>query len=208
MVTFSQVVKMTTIRVLLAIVAIHNWPLFQLDVNTTFLHGDLNEEVYMKPPLGLALPQLDLVCKLQRSLYGLKHASRQWNTKLINTLISKEGFTVVLVYVDDLVLRGTSLQEIHQLKALLDAKFRIKDLGILKYFQGFEVAQNLHGVSLCQRKYALDLIHDTSLLGAKPCSTPMQPHIQLHKTCGVPISEPTMYQRLIGRLLYLTHTRP
>ncbi|GAU29493.1 hypothetical protein TSUD_360380 [Trifolium subterraneum] len=190
--TFSPVVKMTTIRVLMVVAASQNWPLYQLDVNTAFLHGDLNEEVYMKPPPGLDLPQPDLVCKLQRSLYGLKQASRQWNTKLTETLIasgytqcksdyslftklSTTGFTVILVYVDDLVLGGTDPHEITTVKTLLNNKFSIKDLGILK---------------------------------TKPCPTPMQPHQQLHKTSGTLLSDPTAYRRLIGRLLYLTHSRP
>ncbi|GAU44717.1 hypothetical protein TSUD_400290 [Trifolium subterraneum] len=223
--TFSPVVKMTTIRVLLALAAINNWPLFQLDVNTAFLHGDLNEEVYMKPPPGLSLPHPDMVCKLQRSLYGLKQASRQWNAKLSETLIqsgfiqskadyslftkhSSVGFTVILVYVDDLVLGGTDMVEIQNIKHLLDTKFSIKDLGYLKYFIGFEVARSKAGISLCQRKYTLDLLEDTGLLGTKPCSTPMQPHLQLSKDSGTLLTDPTAYRRLVGRLLYLTHSRP
>jgi hypothetical protein len=112
----------------------------------------------MKPPPGLDLPSANLVCKLQRSLYGLKQASRQRNTKLTETLLSSgytqsksdyslftkqasTGFTVILVYVDDLVLGGTDNAEIQKTKALLDKKFSIKDLGILKYFLGFEVAR-------------------------------------------------------------------
>ena len=91
------------------------------------------------------------------------------------------------------MLGGTNLEDIKQLKDLLNAKFSIKDLVALKYFLGFEVARNSQGISLCQRKYALDLISDAGLLGAKPCTTPMQPHLQLHKDLGTPISDPTLY---------------
>ncbi|GAU23080.1 hypothetical protein TSUD_183800 [Trifolium subterraneum] len=220
----GPVVKMTTIRVLLTIAASQHWPLYQLDVNTAFLHGDLNEEVYIKPPPGLDLPHPNLVCKLQKSLYGLKQASHQWHTKLTETLLasgyvqsksdyslftkhSTSDFTVILVYVDDLVLGGTDEHEITAVKTLLHNKFSIKDLGVLKYFLGFEVARTKQGISLCQRKYTLDLLSDVGLLGTKPCSTPMQPHQQLHKTSGTILSDPTAYRRLVGRLLYLTHSR-
>ncbi|GAU40777.1 hypothetical protein TSUD_26570 [Trifolium subterraneum] len=200
----SPVVKMTTVRTFMAIAAAQSWPLFQLDVNTAFLHGDLNEE---------------------RSLYGLKQASRQWNAKLTETLIASgycqskadyslftkkthTGFTAILVYVDDLVMGGTDINEINSLKALLDKKFSIKDLSVLKYFLGFEVARSDKGISLCQRKYTLDLLQDTGLLAAIPCSTLMQPQLQLHKNLGKAISDPTVYRRLIEKLLYLTHSRP
>jgi hypothetical protein len=155
----------------------------------------------------------------------LKQASRQWNTKLTDTLIqsgyvqskadyslftkhSSTGFTVILVYVDDLVLGGTDIAEINRVKTMLNDKFSIKDLGALKYFLGFEVARSKEGINLCQRKYTLDLLEDAGLLGSKPCNTPMQPHLQLHKSSGHPLSNPTPYRRLIGRLLYLTHSRP
>ena len=179
----------------------------------------------MKVSPGLIVANPALVCKLQRSLYGLKQASRQWNAKLTSTLLdsgfqqskadyflftkrSPTGLTIVLVYVDDLVLIGTDLVEIQQLKQSLDAKFGIKDLGILKYFLGFEVARSTLGIVLHQRKYCLDLLQDTGLLAAKPCSLPMDPTLKLHKASGVPLSDSTVYRRLIGNLLYLTHTRP
>jgi hypothetical protein len=85
-----------------------------------------------------------------------------------------------------LVLGGIDIDEITQIKTLLNDKFNIKDLGVVKYFLGFEVARTRDGISLCQIKYTLDLLKDASLLGAKPCATPMQPHLQLHKTFEKP----------------------
>ena len=125
--TFSPVAKMTTIRLLLTLAAAHNWFLHQLDVNTAFLHGDLEEEVYMNIPFGMQTAEnRGLVCQLQKSIYGLQQASRQWNHKL-SSVFSSHGFiqsradyssfvkkfasdfTAVLIYVDDLLITGNSL---------------------------------------------------------------------------------------------------
>lgn len=122
--------------------------------------------------------------------------------------VTTTGLTIILVYVDDLVLTCTDLLEIQLIKALLDEKFSIKDLKILKYFLGFEVARFSAGIALYQRKYCLDLLQDIGLIGSKPCSTPMDPNQQLHKSSGDTLPDPTAYRRLVGHLLYLTHTHP
>ncbi|XP_019416398.1 PREDICTED: uncharacterized protein LOC109327687 [Lupinus angustifolius] len=114
----------------------------------------------------------------------------------------------MLVYVDDLILTGNDLQQISNTKIILDNKFSIKDIGQLKYFLGMKVARTTEGISLYQRKYTLDLLQEIGLLVAKPASTPMECNAKLHSKSGTPLTNITTYRRLIGRLLYLTHTRP
>ncbi|XP_019425041.1 PREDICTED: uncharacterized protein LOC109333914 [Lupinus angustifolius] len=217
---------MTTIRVILALASANKWHLHQLDVNTAFLHGDLKEKVYMKIPQGLCVDNPHLVCKLEKSLYGLKQASRQWHSKLTGFLLqfgyqksfadhslfiksTDLNFTSILVYVDDHVLAGNIIIEINRIKKLLDIEFSIKDLGQLNFFLGMEVARTNKGIFLYQRKYALDLLEDTGMLGSKPCSTAMEYAKRLISSIdGELLSDPTTYRRLMGKLLYLTHTRP
>ena len=225
--TFSPVAKLTTVRVLLALAAQNQWHLRKLDVNNAFLHGELEEEVYMQIPPGLAVENPKLVCRLQRSLYGLKQANRQWFTKLSSFLVS-HGFqqsnsdhslflkltrsvtTILLVYVDDIILTGNSILEIQDITTLLDQEFKIKDLGDLKFFLGLEIACTTDGIHLCQRKYALDILSDSGMLGCKPHSTPMDYSMKLQMNSGNSLSDESSssYRRLIGKLIYLTNTRP
>ena len=159
-------------------------------MDNALLHGNLDEEVYMNPPPGLQVPKPGQVCRLNKSLYGLKQASRQWFAKLSSFLISddfiesqsdhslftkasSDTFTILLVYVDDVIFAGNSITEIDKIKASLHEAFRIKDLGSLKYFLGFEVARSNKGIHLCQRKYALDILSDTGILDCKPSQTPL-----------------------------------
>ncbi|KAE9592424.1 putative RNA-directed DNA polymerase [Lupinus albus] len=223
--TFSHVVKITTIRVVLALAAAKTWHLEQLDINNAFLHGDLHEEVYMVPPPGLSLPQPNLVCKLHKSLYGLKQASREWHTTLSAKLISlgyshsqadqalftkgtPTSFTAILVYVDDLVLIGNNLVELKHVKHVLHQCFRIKDLGPLRYFLGLEISKSKHGIHLNQRKYTLSLIEESGCLASRLVKTPFDPSIKLQLNQGEPFKDPSCYSRLVGRLLYLTISRP
>ncbi|XP_075640469.1 uncharacterized protein LOC142612235 [Castanea sativa] len=223
--TFSPVAKMVSVKCLLAVAAVKGWFLAQLDVNNAFLHGDLSEEVYMAIPPGFH-SQGEQVCRLNKSLYGLKQAFRQWFAKFLTTLIQELGFTqskadyslftrqtdqaflILLVYVDDVLVASDNKDEIARFKLLLDHKFKLKDLGDLKYFLGLEVAKSDQGISLCQRKYVLELLHDAGYLGCKPSKTPMEQNLKLSKYEGEELKDPSLYRRMIGKLLYLTITRP
>ena len=223
--TFSLVAKMSTIRVLLALASIHGWHLHQLDVNNAFLHGDLHEVVYMKVPQRVSSPKPGQVCKLLKSLYGLKQASRQWFEKLTQFLYAQgfvqatfdhtlfikstvSSFTALLVYVDNIILVGTSLTVFDELKLALHQTFRIKNLGQLKFFLGIEVARSSKGISMCQRKYCLEHLEDAKLTSCKRASTPLDPSSRLHQDGGSVYHDVAAYRRLVGRLLYLTTTRP
>ena len=118
------------------------------------------------------------------------------------------SFTVLLVYVDDILLNGNNPTCVDNLKKLLDAKFGLKDLGSLRYFLGLEVARTDAGISLNQRKYALEFLKDTWFIGSKPFKFPMEQNLRLSKYEGKPLANPAQFRRLIGRLLYLTLTRP
>ena len=223
--TFAPVVKMVTIRTVLAVAAAKDWELHQMDVHNAFLHGELEEEVFMKPPPGFSVRNPKMVCKLKKSLYGLKQAPRCWFAKL-SAALKQFGFTqsrsdyslfvlrkqkvqvVVLVYVDDLIIGGNDHETINNFKNYLHTCFHMKDLGKLKYFLGVEVARSNNGIFLCQRKYALDIIKETWLLGSKPGSTPMEQNHRLALANGSELSSPDQFRRLVGRLIYLCFTRP
>ncbi|KAI3707507.1 hypothetical protein L6452_26097 [Arctium lappa] len=228
--TFSPVVKMVTVRCVIALAVQNKWPLCQLDVNNAFLYGNLVEEVYMSLPPGYFSANDKRVCKLVKSLYGLKQAPRQWYEKLSTCLIDHgfiqstsdyslftkcfdNIFIVLLVYVDDIVITGNSYPEIQEVKNYLQSRFKIKNLGVLKFFLGIEILETKKGVCMSQRKYCLELLNDFGYLGCKPISTPMDMNLVVTDSVGSEIKDPplkdfTGYQKLIGRLIYLLATRP
>lgn len=115
---------------------------------------------------------------------------------------------VFLLYVDDIFIVRNNIEEIEKLKKFLNEKFKLKDLGQLKYFIGLENARNEQGISLNRRHYALQLLKDTSFLASKPSSTPIDANVKLRKESGELLDDPAQYKRIIGQLLYLTITRP
>lgn len=223
--TFAPVAKLVTVRTLLAVAVKKEWAIHQLDVNNTFLHGDLNEEIYMKIPQGFCRNEDTRVCKLKKSIYGLKQASRNCYQKFTITLtefgfkqakadhslfIYKNGekYVTALIYVDDVILAGNDMGRIQQTKDFLDKSFSIKDLRALKYFLGIEVARTKEGLVLSQRKYTLDILADCGMTGCRPSSFPMEHNLKLDKCDKAACVDGNQYRRLIGRLLYLQATRP
>ncbi|XP_057962351.1 uncharacterized mitochondrial protein AtMg00810-like [Malania oleifera] len=177
--TFSPVAKITSIRLLLAIAAIKNWHLHQLDVNNAFLHALL--------------------------AYGFTQGSSDCSLFIKK---SESSFIALLVYVDDIILASDSLLEIQLLKTFLHDKFTIKDLGELKYFLRLKVARSKTGISICQRNFVLDILEQAGVLGARPATFPMELNLKLTTSDFDFYEDPSAYRRLVRRLLYLTLTRP
>ena len=194
--TFSPVAKLNTVRVLLSLAANLDWPLHQLDMKNAFLHGNLDEEVYMDIPPGYTGSSGNkIVCKLERALYGLKQSPRAWFGRL-SSAMRKYGYrqsnsdhtlflkhrqskvTALIVYVDDMIITGDDADEISRLQEQLSTEFEMKNLGGLKYFLGIEVARSRKGIFLSQQKYVLDLLTEVGLLECKPVDTPI---VQNHR---------------------------
>ena len=116
----------------------------------------------------------------------------------------------MLVYVDDILIASNDVDVVSAFKPFLDNKFKLKDLGTLKFFLGLEVARTTKGISLCQRKFTLELLSDTRLLvllACKPSNVPMDQSLKLSSSSGDNVPDPSLYRRFISKLLYLTLTR-
>ncbi|KAI3412713.1 uncharacterized protein J3R85_017059 [Psidium guajava] len=222
--TFAPVAKMTSVRTLLAVASIRNWPLFQLDVKNAFLHGDLQEDIFMQPPPGLAHTP-GQVCHLRRALYGLKQAPRAWFEKFSDAIrsagftqseadhamfvhTSSTGCTILLLYVDDMIITGDDRAHIEHTKRHLQQHFSMKDLGPLRYFLGLEIARSSRGILLSQQKYTADILSRAALSDSRTAATPIELNQKFRPDDGEPLSNVTRYQTLVGSLVYLTISRP
>ncbi|RVW89466.1 Retrovirus-related Pol polyprotein from transposon TNT 1-94 [Vitis vinifera] len=232
---FSPVVKMSTIRLVLGMVAAENLHLEQLDVKTAFLHGDLEEDLYMIQPEGFIVQgQENLVCKLRKSLYGLKQAPRQWYKKFDN-FMHRIGFKrceadhccyvksfdnsyiILLLYVDDMLIAGSDIEKINNLKKQLSKQFAMKDLGAAKQILGMRIIRDKANgtLKLSQSEYVKKVLSRFNMNEAKPVSTPLGSHFKLSKEQSPKTEEErdhmskVPYASAIGSLMYaMVCTRP
>jgi histone deacetylase 1/2 len=224
--TFSPVIKPVTIRIILTLAVTYHWTVQQIDINNAFLNGLLQEEVYMTQPSGFEASDKTLVYKLHKALYGLKQAPRAWYERLTQTLLQM-GFvkskcdpsllvnhqngacTYVLIYVDDILITGSSPHLIKDLIDKLNIKFALKQLGEVDYFLGLEVHhKSSGGLLLNQAKYVKDLLCKTNMENCKPIGSPMVSSCRLSKFGTDTMNDPSLYRSTVGALQYATLTRP
>ncbi|KAB2622521.1 hypothetical protein D8674_024703 [Pyrus ussuriensis x Pyrus communis] len=224
--TYSPVSRITSIRTLIAIAAVYNFDIHQMDVKTTFLNGELDEEIYMEQPEGFMLKgQESKVCKLVKSLYGLKQAPKHWHEKFDHTLLT-HGFkinesdksvyiksndktcVIVYLYVDDMLIMGNDKDVINKTKKMLNSNFDMNDLGQADVILGIQIKRNSEGYVLKQSHYAEKVLRRFGQFDCKPATTPFDAGCKLEKNKGNVISQ-LEYSQVIGSLMYLMNsTRP
>lgn len=223
---FAPVARLETIRLIIALAVQEGWLLHHMDVKSAFLNGDLKEEVYVTQPPGFEEKGSEnKVLKLHKALYGLRQAPRAWNFKLDKTLSSlgfarskvehavykrKQGVNCIIlgVYVDDLIITGTSEQEIENFKSQMKEIFRMSDLGLLSYYLGIEVKQEKGEVMLSQEGFAHKILKECGMSDCNLTKTPMETRLRLKKNSASELVDQNRYRSIVGSLRYLLHTRP
>jgi hypothetical protein len=224
--TYSPVARLTTIRVLLSLAASYGLLVHQMDVKTAFLNGELDEEIYMDQPDGFIIKgQESKVCKLLKSLYGLKQAPKQWHEKFDKTLTSA-GFAVndadrcvyyrygggegviLCLYVDDILIFGTNIDVINEVKSFLSKSFDMKDLGEADVILNIKLVKDENGITLLQSHYVEKALSRFGYIDGKTSPTPYDPSVMLRKNKRI-ARDPLRYSQIIGSLMYLASaTRP
>ncbi|WVZ67986.1 hypothetical protein U9M48_016985 [Paspalum notatum var. saurae] len=224
--TYSPVARMTTIRVSLSLAVSYGLIIHQMDVKTAFLNGELQEEIYMEQPDGFVVKgQESKVCKLLKSLYGLKQAPKQWHEKFDTTLTSA-GFAVneadscvyyrygggkgviLCLYVDDILIFGTDIDVINEVKSFLSTKFDMKDLGEADVILNIKLIKDESGITLSQTHYVEKVLSRFGYIDSKPSPTPYDPSVTLKKNKRIGVNQ-LKYSQIIGSLMYLASaTRP
>ena len=227
--TFSPTARMTSIRILMQLAVQYNLTIHQIDVKTAYLNAPIDCELYVEQPEGFTMTGKDgeyLVYKLRKSLYGLKQSGRNWNSVLHSHLVS-EGFiqsqsdscvytkisgksmTIVIIWVDDILIASNYAVTLMNVKGNLGKRFQMKDMGKLSWFLGIEFICEGGVIKMNQTKYIERLLSKFRMENCKPRSTPCE--INSHKV-GEENSVPTdnrLYREIIGSLVYImTATRP
>ena len=226
--TFSPVARFELLRLLLALAALEDWHVHQMDVKSAFLNGVLKEEIYMEQPQGFIMSgQETRVCRLKKALYGLKQASRAWNLQFHGVLTGLgfkrtytdagvyvchqhggDGMLIIILYVDDITLLGSSLESVKRVKGMLSARYKMSDLGEIESYLGVRIVRNRADkcIDIDQSGYITDVLEHFGMADANPHNTPLPSGADVHLvkyTGQATQSDIKHYQSLIGSLLYI-----
>ncbi|KAL0314938.1 UNVERIFIED_CONTAM: Retrovirus-related Pol polyprotein from transposon RE1 [Sesamum angustifolium] len=174
---FSPVAKAVTVRLILALASVSNWALHQININNAFLHGYLDEDIYLSAPDGYPVP-----------------AGKSANDHCLFIKETEAGLLILLAYVDDLLITSPSEILIPEVKQFLDAAFTNKDLGHARYFLGLEIARSSDGISITQHKYIREIIKDAGLIHSRPKCTPLPLGLKLTSQGHTVLADPEPFQ--------------
>lgn len=228
--TFSPVVRYSSLRLIFALAVEFDLHLHQMDVTTAYLNGTLQEVVYMvQPEQYVDKNYPEKVCRLKKSIYGLKQAGREWNV-LLDSVFKRMGFTpchtdacvytkingrdvnIIAVYVDDILLACSNLNVLLSFKHTINCEFDVVDKGPLDYFLGMEIARNENNIKLSHKQYIDNLLEEYGMKETRKCYTPLDPGQKFNKCddcSNCKLVDTKSYQSIIGSLTYLaTSTRP
>ncbi|GJR34272.1 retrovirus-related pol polyprotein from transposon TNT 1-94 [Tanacetum coccineum] len=218
----APVARLEAIRIFIANAASKNMTVYQMDVKTAFLNGELKEEVYVHQPEGFVDPERPHhVYRLKKALYGLKQAPRAWYDTLSKFLLA-QGFSKgvvdptlfirktgkhtlhVQIYVDDIIFASTDPKDCDRFSNEMSSKFQMSMMGQISFFLGLQISQNPRGIFINQSKYANEILKKFDLYKSDPVDTPMVERTKLDEDLSRTPVDQTKYRSMIGSLMYLT----
>ncbi|GJR64237.1 retrovirus-related pol polyprotein from transposon TNT 1-94, partial [Tanacetum coccineum] len=224
--SFAPVARIEAIRIFIANAATKNMIIYQMDVKTAFLNGDLQEEVFVSQPEGFEDQENPThVYRLKKALYGLKQAPRAWYDTLSKFLLANNFFKgavdptlftrksgkhilLVQIYVDDIIFASTDHNACHIFSKEMNSKFQMSMMGQMSFFLGLQVSQSPRGIFINQAKYALETLKKYGMDLSDPVDTPMVDRLKLDEDLmGIPVDQ-TRFRGMVGSLMYLTASRP
>jgi hypothetical protein len=222
--TFAPVENMDSIHLALSIAEVEGWKVHHMDVKNAFIHRYLSEEIYMEHPQGF-MQDSYLVCRLKKSLYGLKKAPTEWYANMDSYLLSQnfvrckldpnfymlrmdDSLLLLVLYVDDLLITGFLTSSILVVKRILHDRFLIMEMGPLHFFFGLKVNQDASCIKLSQAKYARDLFERFHMTDCKSSPTTFLSGFRLEDGGDTPLVDKKLYRQLVGRIFNLTHSIP
>ncbi|GJZ11368.1 retrovirus-related pol polyprotein from transposon TNT 1-94 [Tanacetum coccineum] len=224
--SFTPVARIEAIRIFIANVTNKNMIIYQMDVKTAFINGELKEEVYVSQPEGFVDPEHPThVYRLKKALYGLKQAPWAWYDTLSRFLLDnkfskgavdltlftqKTGKHILLVqiYVDDIIFASTDPKACDIFSNEISAKFQMSMMGQMSFFLGLQVSQNPKGIFINQSKFALEILKKFEMDSCDPVDTPMVDRLKLDEDpLWIPVDQ-TRFRSMVGSLMYLTASKP